>query len=281
MVPNPQSRPFRAIASRRVQEQPLVALRVAWPLAATAECSLPAHGPSTPPGAGPEERMWDISFEVWFAARRAGQGPQVAAMVEVPRANPGPPPVHKNSSRAVRYASARLSSVSRTSRCDEPSRCAVSHVAPRPGHVVEPPARCRIPGRRLARSDRVAPRSGGEGELALTRVGAYTSTATLAVVPACTDFQVPPRAKQRQVGDFLAPRDTVAELPPGASDGVKTVHPHTRQRHGGRAHSDLRAARPRMRPASTIGSLPSQGFGVSRSRLRLLGLFQEPHDCWG
>lgn len=96
--------------------------------------------------------------------------------------NPGPPSPYQDFSVRSSLCLYLAPPVSRTSRCDEPSRSELSRSIPRPNLTVEPPSRCRIQGRRPSLPDRVAPRSGGEGELALTLVGAYLFAATLSVV---------------------------------------------------------------------------------------------------
>src|SRR5215469_16761762 len=73
--------------------------------------------------------------------------------------------------------------ITRTSRCDGPSRCGFPYQRPRPALAVSPLADAGEPGRRHSRADRLRARSGGEGEVALTiSLGAYWFAMTLEVV---------------------------------------------------------------------------------------------------
>ena len=73
--------------------------------------------------------------------------------------------------------------ITRTSRCDGPSRCEFPYQRPRPALAVSPLADAGEPGRRHSRADRLRARSGGEGEVALTiSLGAYWFAMTLEVV---------------------------------------------------------------------------------------------------
>jgi hypothetical protein len=85
--------------------------------------------------------------------------------------NPGPPSLHEGFS--VRSPRCLYSDppVTRTSRCDDPSRCLLSPPAPRPGGQVSPLADAGVRGGEHPRSDRFHTRSGGEGEISATVVG--------------------------------------------------------------------------------------------------------------
>jgi hypothetical protein len=87
--------------------------------------------------------------------------------------NPGPPSPRQGFSVRSPLSLYSDPPVTRTSQCDDPSRCRCPIQAPRPGLAVESPSRCRGPGRGRPRSDTVTPRLGGEGELSAMRIGAY------------------------------------------------------------------------------------------------------------
>jgi hypothetical protein len=96
--------------------------------------------------------------------------------------NPGPPSPRQGFSVRSPLCLYSDPPVARTSRCDNPSRCECPIQTPRPGLLVSPLADAGNPGRGRTRSDRSAPGLGGEGEIALIRIGAYWCAMTLAVV---------------------------------------------------------------------------------------------------
>jgi hypothetical protein len=87
--------------------------------------------------------------------------------------NPGPPSPRQGFSVRSPLSLYSDPPVMRTSRCDDPSRCRCPIQAPRPSLVVSPLTDAGVRGGDGPRSDTVATRSGGEGELVLTRVGTY------------------------------------------------------------------------------------------------------------
>lgn len=114
-----------------------------------------ARGPRTHEGPG-------LPTGPFVVERGGGGGNRTRVLRRISRASPS----------AVRYCLCSTPSISRTSRCDGPSRCEMSRERPRPALTVSHLADARIraddePG--LTESPRYL---GSEGELALTGVGA-------------------------------------------------------------------------------------------------------------
>ncbi len=96
--------------------------------------------------------------------------------------NPGPPSPRQGFSVRSPLRLYLDPPVMRTSRCDDPSRCGCPVQAPRPGLAVSPLTDAGVRGGDTPGPTDVTPRSGGEGNVTLTNVGAYLCAMTLTVV---------------------------------------------------------------------------------------------------